>query len=128
MAGMKEKLGDKYPAWYARHRIVEQQRIWKLVMEENPMKLIPDYQREMPSTYELDEAFYHYPGCPCGSCIGAIGKLAKVLHVERFKDLPFIRGAASPIPELPDQIQLLLQAVEEAALSLQDRQEAPQSE
>ena len=41
MTGMKEKLGDKYPQWYERHRLVENQRVWRIAMEENPINPIP---------------------------------------------------------------------------------------
>lgn len=122
MTGMKEKLGDKYPEWYARHRMVENQRIWRLVMEENPMNTIPDYERALPETYSLAEAFYHRRGCQCGSCVGDIGKLAKALHANHFPEEPWVRGASSPLPELPRQLLQILRVVEEGVLSPQGLQ------
>lgn len=118
---MKGKLGDKYPQWYARHRLVENQRVWRLVMEDNPMKTVPDFERELPTdTYDLDQAFYHYPSCKCGSCVGEIGVLAKAMHKEYFPDEPWFRGALTTLPELPHQILLLLQDVEAKVLSPPD--------
>ena len=120
MVGMKEKLGDGYEAWYKRHRVVENQRVWRKVMEENPVPWLPDYERELPETYSLLDAFYHKPGCYCGSCVGPIGRLAKILHVDHFKDEPWVRAASSPIPEPPDRLLPLLQDVEAIVKSPQD--------
>ena len=120
MTGMKEKLGDKYPQWYARHRLVENQRVWRLAMEANPMNTIPEFERELPETYSLEDAFFHHEGCHCGSCVGTIGQLAKALHKMAFKDLPWVRGVASPLPELPHPLPQLLRDVEAEALSRPD--------
>lgn len=122
MVGMKEKLGDDYDRWYKRHRLVENQRVWKKTMEENPMNLIPDYERTLPQTYSLEEAFYHRLGCTCGSCCGPLGRLAKILHVDHFPEEPWVRSAWSPIPTLPDPIWPHLRAAEEVVLSLPDRE------
>jgi len=122
MTGMKEKLGDKYPQWYARHRIVENQRVWRLRMEENPMNTIPEFKRKLPKTWDLAAAFYHFPSCYCGSCVGEIGVLSKALHEHYFPDEPWIRGASSQLPELPHQILQLLQDVEAKVLSPQGLQ------
>ena len=120
---MKEKLGPKYDAWYARHRIVENQRVWRIEAERNPMNTVPDYERTMPTeTYSLEQAFYHPLGCQCGSCQGTLGRLIKVAHVNYFKDEPWVRGASSQTPTMPHQILLHLQAVEEEVLSNQDLQ------
>ena len=120
MTGMKEKLGDKYPQWYARHRLVENQRVWRIAMEKNPINPIPEYERTLPPTYSLEEAFYHPIGCPCGSCDGPLGSLCKYIHVTQAKDEPWVRGATSPLPQLPHQILRLLQDAEEVALSPPD--------
>ena len=126
---MKERLGDKYDAWYKRHRVVENQRIWNKELEENPIRLVPEYEREMPEeTYSLAQAFYHPIGCECGSCIDALGRLIKVAHVNYFKSEPWVRAASSPIPELPDRILRHLQAVEEEVRSRPDLlQQSPKS-
>lgn len=128
MTGMKEKLGDKYPQWYARHRVVENQRVWRLAMEENPMNTVPEFKRVLPKTYSLSDAFYHFASCRCGSCVGLLGVLAKELHTNYFSDEPWIRGASSPLPELPDPILQILQVVEEEVLSRPDLHSLPQSE
>ena len=120
MVGMKEKLGPKYDAWYERHRVVENLRVWKLQMEENPMHSIPLYERVMPETYRLDEAFYHPNDCRCGSCDGDMGRMCKILHATQFKKVPWVRGALSQLPEVPHQIQLLLQDVEAEVRSRPD--------
>jgi len=119
VTGMKEKLGDKYPQWYARHRVVENERVWRLTMEDNPMNTVPDFKRVLPKTWDLDAAFYHHKSCPCGSCVGEIGVLAKALHSNYFPDEPWIRGASSPLPELPRRVLQPLRVVEEAVLSRQ---------
>ena len=116
MVGMKEKLGPGYDAWYARHRMVENQRVWRIAMEENPVTFLPDYERVWPETYSLADGFYHQLGCKCGSCIGPVGRLLKTLHVEQFKEVPWVRGASSPVPEPPDQLLPLLLDVEAIVL------------
>jgi len=123
MTGMKEKLGEeKYKVWYARHRVVENERVWKLKMAENPMNTIPDFKRVLPPTYSLEEAFFHVKTCTCGSCVGEIGILAKAMHREYFPDLPWVRGASTDLPPLPRQVQELLRSVEKQVLSHPDPQ------
>jgi|SRR6478736_9505186 len=119
---MKERLGDKYPQWYERHRLVENQRVWRLAMEANPMRTIPEYERTLPPTYDLAEAFYHSRTCVCGSCQGPLGVAVKLVHVKKFPKEPWVRGVVNPPPALPDQILQLLQVVEEAVRSRPDPQ------
>ena len=128
MTGMKERLGDKYPQWYARHRIVENQRVWRLEAERNPPGYIPEFERVLPETYSLEDAFYHAKGCPCGSCVGTLGILIKELHARRYPGVRWFRGAASPLPGLPDPILQLLRVVEEGVLSRPGLQSSPPSE
>jgi len=116
MTGMKEKLGDKYDAWYARHRLVENQRVWRLAAAENPIRAIAEYKRELPNTYSLADAFYHAKGCYCGSCEGELGIMAKALHENYFPEEPWTRSASTLVPEVPGQILELLRAVETAVL------------
>ena len=121
---MKERLGDKYDVWYKRHRVVENQRVWRLEMEANPMNKVPDYEREMPpETYSLEQAFFHPINCECGSCIDTLGRLIKIVHLDHYKKMPWVRSASSQIPQLPHQILLHLQAVEEEVRSRPDLQQ-----
>lgn len=123
MTGMKEKLGpEKYEIWYARHRIVENQRVWRLEMEANPMNTIPEFERVMPETYSLEDAFYHYRSCKCGSCVGPLGVMAKALHTHYFPSEKWLRGASNPPTVLPRLIREILLAVEEEVLSPPDPQ------
>lgn len=121
---MKERLGpEKYELWYRRHRLIENQRVWRKEMEANPLNLLPDYERAAPTdTYSLEQAFFHPIGCECGSCIDTLGRLIKIAHLDYFKDQPWVRGVTSPLPELPDQILDHLRSVEKQVLSNQDRQ------
>jgi hypothetical protein len=119
MTGMKEKLGDKYDAWYKRHRVVENQRQWRIQAAENPMNTVPEFEREMPETYSLADAFYHAVGCYCGSCVGQLGVMIKGLHKQYYKKEPWTRAASLLVPELPGPILELLQAVETEVLSPQ---------
>lgn len=123
MVGMKEKLGEeRYKEWYKRHRMVEQQRIWRIQNEQVFVPFLPEFEREMPpETYSLAQAFYHRIGCFCGSCQSDLAGIIKGIHVEYFKDEPWVKGASSQTPELPDQILRLLQGVEEAIQSNPDR-------
>ena len=128
MTGMKEKLGDKYPQWYARHRLVENQRVWRKIAEDNPMNTIPEFERVLPETYSLIDAFYHSPGCRCGSCVGTLGALLKPLHKRYFKSEPWVRVASSPRREPPHRVQQLLLSVEAEVLSRSDLLASLQSE
>ena len=120
MVGMKEKLGDNYERWYKRHRLVEQYRVWKKTMEEVSVPFLPDYERELPETYSLIEAFYHPSWCKCGSCVSPLGLLMKKIHVDAHKEEPWTRGPSSLLPTPPDHLLPLLQDAAAIVLSPPD--------
>ena len=128
MVGMKEKLGDDYDRWYKRHRLVENQRVWRNTMKEVAVPFLPDYERVLPETYSLEEAFYHPSWCKCGSCCGPLGAIMKKLHVDHYKEEPWARGASSPSPELPDRLRPLLQAAAAIVLSPEAAEQTQHSE
>ena len=122
MAGPKDYLTpEQYERWYARHKVVERQRQWKVALEKNPINELPEEERgELPETYSLAEAYWHPIGCECGSCEGPAAEAAKQLRLSERPVPPAIKSVVSRLPPLPDHVRLHLQAVEEAVQSRED--------
>ncbi|QKY80413.1 hypothetical protein SEA_PABST_55 [Microbacterium phage Pabst] len=57
MAGPKDLLTpEQYKHWYARHKMVEKERQWKIKLENNPINALPVHERgELPDTSTILE-------------------------------------------------------------------------
>lgn len=122
MVGPKELLTpEQYKRWYARHKVVERQRLWKIKNEANPIKALPESQRgPLPETYSLAEMFWHPVACECGSCSCPIAKRIKDYRLSLKPVPPAVKALTSYLPELPSQVQSRLQAFEEEVRSTGD--------
>ena len=111
-------MPKKTDASYARWKLVEQQRRWKIENDANPIVLIPMSDRVMPLTYSLEEAYWHPITCDCGSCQGR--KAVKQVRMGERPVPPAVRSVGSPLPPLSDQTLHRLRAVESEALLTPD--------
>jgi hypothetical protein len=105
---------------YARWRAVEDQRVWRIANEKNPIVKLPVRERVMPATYSLEEAFWHKLTCDCACCQGFVAKAIKQVRLDMRPVPPAVKGLESRLPRLPDPLLRHLQAVEAEALSTGD--------
>lgn len=121
MSGPKDLLTpEQYERWLARHRVVEQQRVWRIELENNPIKAVPDEDRgELPQTFSIEEAFWHKLSCECGSCDSKLSRVIKQVRLDMRPIPPAVKSVVSLHPELPSQALPLLQDAVEAFLSSQ---------
>ena len=117
-----------YERWYARHRIVENDRVRRLKAMENPVIVVDDEQRgELPETFSLAEMYWHPAECTCGSCISPMKREIKLIHAAT-RPLPRSIRASNPVPELPDPLLRHLQDVAAKVLSQEDSSPSSQTE
>lgn len=106
---------------YARWRLVENQRKWRIALEKNPIVVLELEDRVMPQTTSLLEAFWHKLDCDCPQCEGPYARQAKTIRMYTRPLPPAVKLVSSPLPELPRQSWLLLQAVSATAQSHGDQ-------
>ena len=110
-----------YERWYARHRIVENDRVNRLKAMENPVIVLDDDARgPLPETYSLEEMYWHQSDCQCGSCINK--ELKRVIKGLAAKDGARSISPSSPVPPLHDQTLRRLQDASAEVLSKEDAQ------
>ena len=99
-----------------RWRLKENERLWRIKNEKNPIIVIDDEEaRVMPQTFSLAEMFYHPHACECGSCLSIPAQAVKKVRMDMRPIPPAIKSLIRPLPEVPHQVlPLLLDAVEEA--------------
>lgn len=104
---------DDYARALARWRRQENQRLWKIKNDENPIILIDEGVRVMPETFSFTEMFFHKLTCECGSCQGPIAKAVKQVRLDMRPVPPAVKSLVTHLPELPRQsLPLLRDAVE----------------
>lgn len=119
MVGPKERLSEEaYEKWYARHKVVEKYRQWVKKLEANPINALPLEERGTPSdTFSLEEMYWHWLGCTCGSCLTPYSKAVKQIRMEQSPIPPAIKSVVNPLPSLPDPFVRHLRDVLEEARS-----------
>ena len=119
MVGPKGYLTpEQYQLWLERHIVVERARKQRLKLEKNPIRAAPVEQRRMPQTFSIEEAFWHYPECKCGSCDCELARRCKMFRAT-LKPRHTSKSLGTRLPELAHPVQARLLAVVEAFLSTQ---------